>query len=292
MPDSLILFVVVLLAICVILGYKRPWIGIVLSPFACLATLICGGLEEDLGITLAGPGLLLATWVAVLLAPCDPDADLSAKRVVRGLLAAVGLLLLAVAVALVFGPWGAPMFVVVLVVVGSLIAYGLTARGTRAAIVFSTLNACMRQNLPLPMALDSAAAGRDDNAGYVMRQISRWLVRGHPLSEAVRLGYPRCPVHAYGMIAAAERMGQLPTALGIIERDLHAKAARRNMVSPLYPVYPIVLMVLVFLQVSVLMRFVIPQYKAVLGEMLDAPLPAATQLLIVIHREVGEWLYF
>jgi type II secretory pathway component PulF len=281
--------IVVLFAVCLVLGLRRPGVALWVSPFACGAIAILGTAEEDPAMAMLGPALLVATWIAVLLAPMDPDADYSARRVAKGLLGTTGLLALAVTVVIVFGPLGAPVFVLVLLVIGALAASGLTARRTRAAIVFSTLHASMRQNLPLPMALDSAAAGRDDSAGYVMRQISRWLVRGYSLSEAIRLGYPRCPAHAYGMIVAAERIGQLPTALGIIERDMHAKAARRNMVNPLYPVYPVVLMVLIFLQVSALMQFVIPQFQSVLMEMVGVPLPRPTQFLIGIHRHAGQW---
>jgi type II secretory pathway component PulF len=290
MSGVLTALVVLLLVISVILGTRRPWAALWISPFACVGIMTLGGIQEEPALITLGPAILLVIWLSILLAPHDPDADLSAKRVVKGLLATAGLLVLAVAVAILFGPLGAPMFLLVLLVSGTLLACGVTAGRTRAAVVFSTLSASMRQNLPLAMALESAAAGRDDGAGHTMRQISRWLVRGYSLSEAIRLGYPRCPAHAYGMIVVAERMGQLPTALGIIERDLQAKVSRRLAINPLYPVYPIVLMVVVFLLVSTLMRFVIPQFGSVVREMVDAPLPRPTQILIAIHHTVGDWL--
>jgi type II secretory pathway component PulF len=290
MNGVLIALVVLLLVVCVILGTRRPWAAFWISPFACVGIMAMGGIQEEPALITLGPAILLVIWLSILLAPHDPDADLSAKRVVKGLLTTAGLLVLAVAVAILFGPLGAPMFLLVLLVACTLLACGVTARRAWAAVVFSTLSAIMRQNLPLAMALESAAAGRDDGAGYVMRQIGRWLVRGHSLSEAIRLGYPRCPAHAYGMIVAAERMGQLPTALGIIERDLHAKAGRRLAFNPLYPVYPVALMTVVVLLVSALMRFVIPQFRSVLTEMVGAPLPRPTQILIAIHYAVGEWL--
>jgi type II secretory pathway component PulF len=290
MNGVLIAPVVLLVVVCVILGTRRPWAALWISPFACVGIMAMGGIQEEPALITLGPAILLVIWLSILLAPHDPDADLSAKRVVKGLLTTAGLLVLAVAVAILFGPLGAPMFLLVLLVSCALLACGATARRARAAIVFSTLSASMRQNLPLAMALESAAAGRDDGAGYVMRQISRWLVRGHSLSEAIRLGYPRCPAHAHGMIVAAERMGQLPTALGIIERDLHAKASRRLAFNPFFPVYPVVLMTAVVLLVSALMTYVIPQFRSVLQEMAGGMLPRPTQILIAIHHAVGAWL--
>ncbi len=290
MNGVLIALVVLLLVVCVILGIRRPWAALWISPFTCVAIMAMGGIQELSALIMVGPAVLLVTWLSILLAPHDPDTDLSAKWVVKGLLATTGLLAMAVAVAILFGPLGAPMFLLVLLVACTLLACGVTARRTRAAVVFSTLNASMRQNLPLAMALESAAAGRNDGAGYVMRQIGRWLVRGHSLGEAIRLGYPRCPAHAYGMVVTSERMGQLPTALGIIERDLHAKADRRLAFNPFFPIYPVVLMTAVVLLVSALMRFVIPQFRSILSDMVDAPLPRPTQILIAIHYAVGEWL--
>ena len=123
-----------------------------------------------------------------------------------------------------------------------------------------------------------------------MRQTSRWLVQGYPLAEAIRRGYPQCPGQAYGMIVAAERIGQLPSALEVVERDMHASATRRNLVNPIYPFYPIALTVVIVLLVSGLMKFVIPQFKSVMQEMVGLRLPCATELLLHIYDYVGEWL--
>jgi len=50
------------------------------------------------------------------------------------------------------------------------------------------------------------------------------------------------------------------------------------------------LIVVISLVVSGLMKFVVPKFNAMLGEMAGGQLPPATRLLLAIYRTVGEWL--
>jgi len=141
----------------------------------------------------------------------------------------------------------------------------------------------MRQNLPLPMALESAAAGRKDSRSIILQRIQKWLVQGYSLSQSIRRGYPKCPGYAVAMIAAAERIDQLPLALGALEADMITKADERRKIKPVHPLYPVIVMSFAFFVLLALMTYVIPQFKSVLEEMTEeATLPAATRLLLGI----------
>ena len=178
------------------------------------------------------------------------------------------------------------MFVILFV--GSIIAYGLTSRHATDAYIISTIGSSMRQNLPLPMALESAASGYTDNRSRILNGIQKWLVQGYSLSESIRRGYPTCPGYALAMIAAAERIDQLPLAIHAIEVDMVAKADERRKIRPVHPAYPVILMVFTFFIVLSFMTFVIPTFKAALEEMIEgAKLPAATRFLIEITNFVA-----
>ncbi|MBP8304711.1 MAG: type II secretion system F family protein [Phycisphaerae bacterium] len=272
-------------------AYRRPGIGILLALPGCLILCLFGAAAELPLMVALGVSVLIGTLVVIAAAPRDPLASPRPRRWARLTLWGLLALVVSLAVLVVLGPLGIPVLLVLVLGVAGALVSGLEARRATVSVVLSTLNAAMRQNLPLPMALDSAGAGRDDMAGHAMRQISRWLVQGYPLSEAICLGFPRCPGRAYGMIVAAERMGQVPAALEVIERDRTAAVERRNLVNPVFPFYPLALIVVIALIVSFLMTFVIPQFSSVLGELTDGPLPVATELLIQVHRCVRDWIW-
>jgi type II secretory pathway component PulF len=144
--------------------------------------------------------------------------------------------------------------------------------------VFSTIQSCMRQNLPLPMALEQASAGRNDKNSRILLKIKDWLVKGFPLSEAIKRGHPKCPRYALSMITAAEKIGHIPDALNIIQKDLIAKEDEAKHIHPFDPTYPFVLLITIVLK----MQFIVPKYLEVLNEMHEGELPFSTQLVFKI----------
>jgi len=135
------------------------------------------------------------------------------------------------------------------------------------------------------MALESAAGGRADSRSIILQRIQKWLVQGYSLSESIKRGYPKCPGHAVAMITAAERIDQLPLAIGAIEADMVTKADDRRRINPVHPLYPVIVIVFTFFILLSMMTFVIPQFKTVLEEMLGgATLPFATRLVTGIAR--------
>ncbi|MHC4155881.1 MAG: type II secretion system F family protein [Planctomycetota bacterium] len=216
----------------------------------------------------------LAIWILILIAIC-----------------------LAIALAMVvLGPWSFLIFVLAFMLVGLLIGYALTSRHTNAVYVISTIGASMRQNLPLPMALESAAGGQTYKRARIMRAIKEWLVQGYSLSDSIRRGYPKCPGYAVAMIDFAERTHQLPVALQAVEADMMARAEERRRIKPVSPCYPLVLLVIMFLIVLGLATFVMPKLHEVFEEMFSGEaLPWATRLLFevtafIAYRSPLPWL--
>ncbi len=108
------------------------------------------------------------------------------------------------------------------------------------------------------------------------------------MSQSIRRGYPKCPGYAVAMIAAAERIDQLPLAIGAIEADMITKADERRKIRPVHPLYPVILMVFMFFMLLGVMTFVMPSFQVALHEMAEeAMFPAATRFLISITRFVA-----
>jgi type IV pilus assembly protein PilC len=197
-------------------------------------------------------------------------------------------LLLFVTVGLTFGPLSFVGFMFFILFVGSIIAYGLTSRHATAAYVVSTIGSSMRQNLPLPMALESAAGGRADNRSRILRRIKKWLVQGYSLSESIKRGYPKCPGYVVAMTAAAERIDQLPLAIKSIEADMVTRADESRKIRPVPAFYPVILIVFTSFIVLGLVTKVIPVFEQVLRETTDAAqFPASTRFLIRITNFIA-----
>jgi type IV pilus assembly protein PilC len=138
------------------------------------------------------------------------------------------------------------------------------------------------------MALESAAGECSDKRSRILSQIQKWLVQGYSLSESIKWGYPKCPGYAVAMIAAAERINQLPLAIAAIEADMLTKADERRKIRPVHPIYPVILMVFMIFMLMGVMTFVIPSFRAALEEMFGGPmLPATTRFLIDVTNFVA-----
>ena len=285
---------ILVLVIYIYLGLKMPAIALVTSPFMAGALLVVGAADENGVVMAAAPLIFLSTLLAVLASKREPDSELWPQIWARWIVIFFVFLLASVTAGVVFGPLGVTGFVLFILFGASIFAYHLTSRHATAAYVISTIGSSMRQNLPLPMALESAAGGRIDHRARILTKIKQWLVQGCSLSESIRRGYPKCPGYAVAMMAAAERVDQLPLAIKAIEADMVARADDRRRIRPVHPFYPVILMVFTFFIVSGVMLFVIPQFKSILEEMVGGgELPRATRILLSISSYFlykGGWL--
>jgi type II secretory pathway component PulF len=296
--DELTIIAFVLMVAHVFLGYKMPRVAFVTGP-ACALLLAYAALVTDRPEdTLFSPILVVITLAAIAASGRQQESWQWVHWWAWQLLIAIALLLLLLAAVAGFHALGAgfilPVFLLVgvLVIVASPIIYVAVSRRTLVLLVFSTLGSIMRQNLPLAMAVDCAAAGRDDTAAIILRAIKTWLLKGYSLTEAVRRGYPECPPRALAMLAAGERMDQLPAALSTIEADLKASTMENKRLQPVHPFYPVVILAFAFLLTLAMMTFVIPTYQGVLQEMTGNRLPASTRMLLgitdaVVHPSDG-----
>jgi type IV pilus assembly protein PilC len=262
-----------------ILGYKKPAVALITVPFVCLL-LGYGVFAQQPETILYAPVIFLITLSAILVSGREPGGETWPHTVAKWILLTIVFLLLLAVAFVVFGAGGIIGLLLFAVFIASIIRYGLTSRHTTAVHVMSTIGASMRQNLPLPMALESAANARNDKRSRILLRIRNWLVQGYPVSEAIKRGYPRCPGYALALIAATERVDQVPLAMSSIEADMVAKTDERKRLRPVHPFYPVILVTFILFVVMGLMWRVVPALESILAEMFDeATLPAATQLL-------------
>ena len=296
----LIVIAILLLAVYIYLGLKEPAIALVTSPFVAFTIFFAGATAaDDPAVMVIAPIIFFAAVIAVSISRLEPGSEQWPQICAKWILIIFLFLLLSVTAGVAFGPLGFAGFIFFILFMSLIIAYTLTSRHAIATYVISTIGSSMRQNLPLPMALESAAGGRADSRSIILQKIQKWLVQGYSLSESIKRGYPKCPGHAVAMITAAERIDQLPLAIGAIEADMAAKADESRRIRPVHPLYPVIVMGFTLFILLSVMKFIIPQFKSVLEEMIgEAGLPVATQFLIGIVRFIGDefgwliWLAF
>lgn len=295
----LIIITIFLLLVYMYLGWKYPAIALVTSPFVTGTMIFIGVADQNTAIVVIAPGICIISIIAVLMSKREPDSEQWPQIIAKWILILFVFLLLSVTLGAAFGPLGVSGIVFFALLIGSIIAYGLTSRLATDTYVISTIGSSMRQNLPLSMALESAAGGCADNRSRILNGIKKWLVQGYSLSESIKRGYPKCPGYAVAMIAAAERINQLPLAIQAIEADMLAKADERRKIHPVHPLYPVILMFFTFFMLLGVMTFVIPSFRAAMHEMVEgAALPAATRFLMGITSFVGyeyawlSWILF
>lgn len=277
-----------ILGIYLVLGYKKPGIAFSTAPIAALVVGYIAAVTETPENAVLMPVIFIGTMVVVAATGRDRQTRqwfhwgawylliaIAAMLVMGVVLAGLGALGTGYVVAVVF-------LCAVVAFLASLIHYGLTNRRRTATSVFSALSAIMRQNLPLPMALDCAAVGAESGSAEVFRGIKTWLVKGCSLADAIRRGYPQCSAGAVAMIAAGERIGQLPAALAAIETDIKTQTVGPRRLRPIHPFYPVFVIAVTLVLLMGVLTFVMPQFTMVLREMVDGELPRSTRILLWI----------
>ncbi|MCZ6697366.1 MAG: type II secretion system F family protein [Planctomycetota bacterium] len=93
---------------------------------------------------------------------------------------------------------------------------------TRTEIIFRHLGLIVRQNMPLPLALQFAGRGESGATRRSLVGIGRLVQMGLPLSEALRRAYPQCPGPLLSSVQIGEKTGTLSAAL----QDINEENAR------------------------------------------------------------------
>jgi type II secretory pathway component PulF len=295
----LIIITILLLLIYLYLGWKHSTIALVTCPFVAGTMIFIGVADENIMVAVIAAAIFIATLVAVLMSEREPDSEQWPYELAKFIAILIGFfsplflagyfLYLAIEDKVLWlHVYSIGLTVFVVLIVGVIVAFELASSRAIAAYIFSTIGSSMRQNLPLPMALESAAIGLKDDRARILHKIKGWLVQGYSLSESIKRGYPRCPGYILAMITADERIGQLPSAMQAIEDDMVAKANERRKIRPVHPLYPVILIICMIYILWELMMFVVPQFTNMINEMtVRAALPSATRILIRIFDFVS-----
>ncbi|GEM_PF-371871 len=280
---------ILLLILPAAVAFFRPALGLILSVIFSAAMIIYGIALEPLDFYVRIQLLILTPFIffaAVIIAAFGPRREGSegVRLWARRLLLACGLLVITIWAFMFLGAWGGFGLIIVQLFIGALIGAFTTSEFARSSYVITTIGVSMRQSLPLPMALEMAAAGQDEKRARILRDIKKWLIEGYSLSESLKRGYPKCPAYVSAMVAAGERIGQVPQAIEALEQDLTAKAALNKKIRHVPTLYPPLVLVIMFLFLLFMITFIVPKYAQVLKEMVGSELPPATKTLLYICK--------
>jgi len=279
------------LVLCLYLTYKWPFLALILAPVLSVLSLILAMAQEDMVAACLAPGIFLTTYTLLAFCMKDRDDCYKASCVARWFLFVPLSIGVIVVIGSVLGPWALVVLFVFAVWMASMISYGATSRWSKSVCVFSTMGASVRQNLPLPMALDAAAHGRRDDTGRTLQQIKKCLLQGYSVTDALVKGYPQCPRHAWRLLKAAEEVDQLDQGFAAVLHDIKARQKQKETLSPVHPLYPLIVFILVMSVSLALLKFVIPAFKNVLDEMTGDNLPYITELFINVYSDWGELIF-
>ena len=237
---------IALMFICGMLAFLWPLTGLIAGLTLSIVLIYVGVVFEQEEPAVGGIVVLIITLLSIVFKKWGTWA--------RQILIIGGLGLFAIASFFFFGIWGFFGLAFYLISVEAIIAVAVMSRLITTAYVISTISSSVRQNLPLPMAMEMAAAGQNNRTARVLQNMKKWLVEGYPLSESIKRGYPRFPGYATALIAVGERIGQVPQALAALEQDLAAKVTLSKKVRHIPSLYPPILLLVMFI-IVLFMKF-------------------------------------
>jgi len=275
---------ILILVLYIYLGVKRPGLALVTCPIPLITATFyvsCVAQIDAFVITIAVAVIFVTALTIVFRARSGDVDDRWPQMWARAIVWVLGSTVLLVALVLVFKPLG---FVFWAVFVASVVHYKMTSGRAITMHVISTIGAGMRQNIPLSMALESAAANRGDKQANILREISKWLVQGYSLAEAIKRGYPKCPPDVVATISAAEKVNQLPQAIKSIEQNLLERLDASRRIQPVHPSYPVIVLLILTGILFFLMMKIMPVFSEVLEDISEgeAGLPKSTAFLLAM----------
>lgn len=271
------------------LAWKRPGIALILLLPIAAVMVLCGLIETGGRIP---AGAIIPISLGIILLPVSiciihwssSSSQLETpwyKSVTNAILTLLKYILILTLFCLVFQFFGPILFMIFIIGAVEL------NKAQKVGLIIDTISAIgtsMRQSLPLPTALTTAAYGQKKKHARILNDIAHWLTQGQPLSEALRRGYPKCPSNIIASILAAERMDQLPKAIESLQEDLAEKTSQKMTSNTGHILYPLVVLTIAFTIIMALAVFIIPTFAEVISDMSggQAYLPASTQSLLNI----------
>jgi type II secretory pathway component PulF len=170
------------------------------------------------------------------------------------------------------------------------------ARRHRSFEIISSLTLCIQQNLPLPMALQTAARSYSGAVRAALERISYWLTQGYSLAQALRKGWPQVPPDLAASVENAEQIGRLPEILEKLKTDWteYIEAKKIQRINLMYPALVLLVSVLMFLTAAF---FILPRYEPVLQNVLerreDWPMLSAMLFSLTSYlRSKDSWVFW
>ena len=293
MPSLAIIVVLFLLAVHVVLAVRFRRLGAASSVLTALGLWLWLGPGGNLPATVAASlSLPFVTGLTIFLSRPGAHGPRWLRAVFVWFVPIAGLLLTAGLSGSAFGYLKAfgGLFLVVWVAAG--IHALLVSRRTFTENVVSVLAAVVRQNLPLPAALSAAAGERRDKTARVLRTVASYMAEGAPLGYALRMGFRACPGRVLGLIAAAERVGQLAPALECINKDMAKRRADRASPKPMHPAYVVfvVFVALVILSLLGVFAFTMGRMVNLMARLEGVPQARLTGVVLDIVLPVARVL--
>jgi type II secretory pathway component PulF len=281
----LLAITIIILVLYGFLGFKKAGYALITLPIAVTVLVIISVNREDIISLIMSLCIIPVTLISILFMQHDTDVIPWPKRGAKTAIITFLMIGLVIGFFVISPPLGVIGIGFLGLLFGYCIGIAITQQNTTIIFVISTIGASMRQNLPLPMALQSAAENIKYKYSEILLQISKWLVEGCSLSESMKRGFRSCPGRITAMIAAGEKAGQVPQVVGSIEADLLEKADDSKRVRPIYPAaYFITVLIAMSLIVLGLMIGVVPKFSAVIKDLAGGNIPKSTQILISLSN--------
>ncbi len=287
----LLAITIFILVLYVFLGVKKAGFALITMPIVVSFFFIFFASQELLAPAIVSLCMVPATLIPILFMRHEVDIVPWPKTGAKALIMVILTIILLIWFFRVSSLLGSVSFVFIGILFGYCTGVAVTQRNATVAFVISTIGASIRQNLPLPMALQSASEDIKYKHSQILRQISKWLVKGYSLSESIKRGFRKCPARITALIAAGEKTGQVPQVVQAIEKDLLEKATDSKRVKPIYPAaYIITLLITMSLIATFISIGVLPKFITVIKDMAETTnipkIPKSTRILMAIANGV------
>jgi type II secretory pathway component PulF len=264
------------------------WASLIGTAFV-MSALVWAIFDSGAGIALLFLGLLLLPIPFLLSSAHGPLTRVSSNMLGLALLvpAIVALLIFSVGnpVVIVF----CLIFIGVIFVLALILRTNRAVRRRRAMVVLAYLEQAVRANLPLPRMLIAAQAGESGAIAARLRSLRRKLESGASITEALDHSLRELPRRSLGLIAAAERIGQLPQVLDRLIREDGRRDTNDMVESAFISVYPLMMCAGIFIITSMIMIYVIPKFEQIFKDF-RVDLPWITVLMMQFSRSAGIFL--
>jgi type II secretory pathway component PulF len=201
--------------------------------------------------------------------------------------AVVAMFAVALAAAFGLGPafaYLSPPIVILLLAVTVRVVRAIRHR--HGMMVLTYLEQAARLNLPLPRMLAAAQQAEPRRLRERLGRLRQFLEEGYPIGDALDEAVPEIPRRAVAIAGAAERVGQLPQALGRLLAEERARAGADGSAMPFYHAYPVMMLVMVVGVLGMILVFIIPKFEQIFRDF-GLPLPPVTRFVVEVGRDFG-----